>query len=161
MARIDTIGRSSQHAELGTRRSLAETSSYSQAQALVDSLSDKGFPVGRLRIVGTGLHSVEQITGRMTKGRAALLGAASGAWFGLLIGLIVGIFAAPFSWAWLVLGAVLLGAFWGLVVGFVGHLATGGRRDFASVSTLAADRYEVQVDAEFYEQALAQVPATA
>ncbi len=35
-----------------------------------------------LRIVGTGLRTVEEVTGRMTKGRAALFGAGTGAWFG-------------------------------------------------------------------------------
>ena len=46
--------------------------------APVDRLSDDGFPVEHVRIVGTGLHSVEQVTGRLTKGRAALGGAAAG-----------------------------------------------------------------------------------
>ena len=62
---------------------LREYDTYAEAQWLVDRLSDDGFPVEHVRIVGDGLHSVEQVTGRMTKGRATLYGAGGGAWFGL------------------------------------------------------------------------------
>jgi Heat induced stress protein YflT domain len=53
-----------------TTATLREFGSYEEAQQLVDRLSDAGFPVD-LRIVGTGLRTVEQVTGRLTKGRAA------------------------------------------------------------------------------------------
>ncbi|MCX0277666.1 hypothetical protein NLM24_45275, partial [Nocardia zapadnayensis] len=46
--------------------------SYDQAQRLVDQLSDAGFPVEHVRLVGTDLRLVEQVTGRMTYGKAAL-----------------------------------------------------------------------------------------
>ena len=59
---------------------LREFDTYAEAQALVDRLSDAGFPVQNVRIVGEGVRIVEQVTGRMTKGKAALLGAAGGAW---------------------------------------------------------------------------------
>jgi len=42
---------------------------------------------------------------------------------------------------------------WGAALDFLAHLATGGRRDFASVETLEADRYEVQVEAPFAAEA--------
>lgn len=49
---------------------LAELGTYPEAQHLVDHLSDEGFPFAHVRIIGTGIHSVEQVTGRLTKGRA-------------------------------------------------------------------------------------------
>lgn len=132
---------------------LAEVSSYSEAQAIVDRLSDEGFPVDQVRIVGTGIHSVEQVTGRLTKGRAALLGAGSGAWLGLFIGLLFSIFAIGPAWFTVLLVSLLIGAFWGAVFGFVAHWASGGRRDFSSVKTMEATRYEVQVSASVAAQA--------
>ena len=76
---------------------LREYTTYEEAQRLVDELSDAGFPVEHVRIVGHDFYSVEQVTGRLTKGRAALFGAGSGAWWGLLIGLLLTLFAAGAS----------------------------------------------------------------
>ncbi|WP_282576905.1 general stress protein [Streptomyces lichenis] len=117
--------------------------SYEEAQAAVDRLSDEMFPVENIDIVGSGLRLVEHVTGRLTKGRAAGAGAASGAWFGLFIGLLVGLFTPGPTWLGLILGGVLIGALWGAVFGFVGHAATGGRRDFSSTQRLVASKYDV------------------
>src|SRR4051795_4512805 len=72
---------------------VASCPTYADAQAAVDRLSDDGFPVEHLDIVGSDLKLVERVTGRLTTTRAAMAGAASGAWFGLMIGLLVAIFA--------------------------------------------------------------------
>ncbi|MDH5153043.1 general stress protein [Kocuria palustris] len=133
--------------------------SYDQAQRLVDQLSDAGFPVEHVRLVGTDLRLVEQVTGRMTYGKAALYGAASGAWLGLLIGLLLGLFTVV-GWLWVILWAVLLGAVWGLIFGLLGHAATGGRRDFSSVQGLEASSYEILVEAEYVEAATAKLDAS-
>jgi hypothetical protein len=121
---------------------------YAEAQRAVDRLSDAGFPVEHVQIVGRDLTIVENVTGRLTMGRAAATGAASGAWFGLFIGLLVGLFTTGPEWLGLVLGGVLIGAFWGAVFGFIAHWATRGMRDFASLRGLAAASYEVLVDEE-------------
>ena len=115
---------------------IARFDSYAGAQHLVDRLSDERFPVETVRIVGNGIRSVEDVTGRLTKGRAALYGAGMGAWWGVLV------------------TTVLIGAVFGAVAGFLGHLATGGRRDFSSVTGLQAAEYEVQVDAGRYDEAV-------
>jgi hypothetical protein len=47
---------------------------YEDAERAVDYLSDHGFPVENAQIVGSDLHLVEQVTGRVTTGRAALAG---------------------------------------------------------------------------------------
>ena len=132
---------------------VAEFGSYAEAQRFVDRLSDRGFAVESVRIVGTGIRTVEQVTGRLTKGKAALLGAGTGAWFGLLLGLLLGLFTVGFGWFAVVLWALLLGALWGAVFGFVGHWATRGRRDFSSVQGLEAERYEIQVEADVADEA--------
>src|SRR5918999_4673222 len=119
--------------------------SYADAQRAVDRLSDARFPVEHVRIVGRDLTIVEEVTGRLTNLRAAAAGAASGAWFGLFIGLLVGLFTSGPEWLGLVLGGLLIGAFWGAVFGFFAHWATRGERDFSSVRNLVAARYEVTV----------------
>jgi hypothetical protein len=124
---------------------------YAEAQRAVDSLSDAGFPVDMVTIVGHDVRLVERVTGRLTTARAAGAGAVSGAWFGLFIGLLVGLFTTGAEWAGLVLGGLLIGAIWGAVYGFVAHWLTRGQRDFSSVSSLVAGRYDVtvpQTDAE-------------
>lgn len=126
---------------------------YPSAQHAVDHLSDNGFPVERVAIVGTGLRTVEQVTGRMTVARAALSGAATGAWVGLLIGLLLGIFAGG-DWWWVIITAVVLGLIWGTAFGAVAHATTGGRRDFSSVSGLRASDYAVEVDSGRADEAV-------
>lgn len=132
---------------------LREFATYDEAQRLVDRLSDDGFPVEHVRIVGTGLHSVEQVTGRLTTGRAALGGAAVGAWFGLLIGLLLSLFTIGPAWLAVLLASLVIGAFWGAVFGFVAQWATRGRRDFSSVQGLQATHYTVQVEAGYVAEA--------
>ncbi|MGQ1796059.1 general stress protein [Kocuria oceani] len=140
----------------GNYRVLRTVPTYAEAQQIVDALSDEGFPVEHVRVVGTGLRSVEQVTGRMTNGKAALYGMASGAWLGLFVGLLLGLFTVG-GWLSVVLWGVALGAVWGLVFGLVGHAATGGRRDFRSVQGLEADAYDILVDAEHIDDAAARL----
>lgn len=131
---------------------IAAYPNYAEAQRAVDYLSDNGFPVEHTAIVGTNLRLVEQVTGRLTVGRAALAGAGSGAWFGLFIGLLFGLFSDS-NWIAVVLTALIVGAGWGAAFGAIAHAMTGGRRDFSSRSYLAADQYSVTVDAENVENA--------
>jgi hypothetical protein len=132
---------------------VATYETYEAAQAAVDQLSDDGFPVENLDIVGSDLRLVERVTGRLTKRKAAAAGAASGAWFGLFIGLLVGLFTKGPAWLGLILGGLVIGAVWGAVAGYVGHAATGGRRDFSSQKTLVAMRYDVIARGGTVEQA--------
>jgi uncharacterized protein YqgC (DUF456 family) len=104
-------------------------------------------------IVGYDIRLVERVTGRLTNARAAGAGAATGAWFGLFIGLLVGLFTSGPEWVGLVLGGLLIGAFWGALFGFFAHWVTRGQRDFESVSNLVAGRYEVTVPADHTERA--------
>ena len=135
------------------RQIVATYPTYGEAQRAVDHLSDSGFAVEQVSIIGRGLSLVETVTGRMTKGRATLMGAAGGAWFGLFIGLFIGFFTIGPIWLYLVLGGLVIGAIWGAVFGFVAQWATGGRRDFSSASGVRAARYEVTVTDAYAERA--------
>src|SRR4051794_28694796 len=88
------------------RRVLLSSPSYSDAQGAVDALADAKFPVESLEIVGSDLHLVEQVTGRMTTARAALAGTVSGIWFGLLVGIVFWI-VSPWTVAPIVSGIAL------------------------------------------------------
>lgn len=122
---------------------VASYPTYEQAQEAVDRLSDDKFPVENLDIVGSDLRLVERVTGRLTKGGAAMAGLASGAWFGLMIGLVIGLFTTGTNWFGVVLGGIAIGAAWGAVFGYAGHAATRGRRDFSSTKSLVAMKYDV------------------
>src|SRR5690348_9657994 len=58
---------------------VASFDNYLGAQSLVDRMSDGGFPVEHVSIVGDELRTIEVVTGRMTTWKAAGAGAASGA----------------------------------------------------------------------------------
>nr|MDT0656595.1 general stress protein [Micromonospora sp. DSM 115978] len=131
---------------------MASYPDYPSAQQAVDYLADNRFPVERTAIVGTDLTLVETVLGRMTTGRAALAGGATGAWFGLFIGLLFGIFTIG-NWLAVILAGLVIGAIWGAIFGGIAHAMTGGRRDFTSASSLRANRYAVTVDANFADQA--------
>ena len=131
---------------------VARYADYPSAQRAVDFLSDNGFPVERTAIVGTNLRLVETVLGRLTIGRAAMAGAASGAWFGLFIGFLFTLFSGSAWWA--VLSArSIIGAIWGAVFGAIAHGLTGGRRDFTSRSRCRRGSMRSSVDAEVADEA--------
>lgn len=127
-------------------RTVASFPSYEQAQYAVDALSDRRFPVEQLTIVGSNLRSVERVTGRRDYLRAAVDGALSGAIVGALIGWLLGLFSLiePLvSAVLLALWGVVIGGVVGALLGLIGHALTRGRRDFSSVSSVQADRYDI------------------
>ncbi|HSJ22422.1 MAG TPA: hypothetical protein VK964_17790 [Nocardioidaceae bacterium] len=70
-----------------------------------------------------------------------------------MIGLIVGLFLPTPTWLSILLVSSLLGALWGSALGFVTQGSTRGRRDFRSRKSLAVERYDVMVDADWYDEA--------
>ncbi|MEP6649670.1 MAG: general stress protein [Lapillicoccus sp.] len=134
--------------------SLGTFDKYEEAQKLVDTLSDKEFPVQNCLIVGTDLKQLERITGRLTWGRVLLGGALSGVWLGLFVGLIFALFAPQGgNVVQIVLSTVLFGALFGLAWAAGTYALTGGQRDFRSVSLIVPSKYEVLVEHKFAQQA--------
>ena len=127
-------------------QSLAVYDKYEDAQKAVDFLSDHEFPVQNCMIVGTELKQVERITGRLTNGRVAALGALSGVWLGLFVGVIFSLFGKDSQMLGMILSTALLGAAFGAAWALAGFVATRGQRDFSSVSAVIATRYEVLVE---------------
>lgn len=129
---------------------------YSEAERAVDYLSDHGFPVERVAIVGLDVKLVEQVVGRLNYGGAALRGAGSGALTGLLIGWLFGVFNwfAPLLAAFtLAVYGLVFGAVIGAIFGLVVHALQRGRRDFASVRAMTPSRYEVVADEAVADEA--------
>jgi heat induced stress protein YflT len=133
-----------QYSDIPRGQSIASYDTYAEAQRAVDFLSDQQFPVQHVNIIGSDLRMVENVLGRLTRGRAAMAGAASGAWFGLFVGLLLSIFTDSGTNALaLVLSALAYGAVFGAIFGFVGHSLTGGKRDFTSRSKIVSSHYEI------------------
>ncbi|MGH3246948.1 MAG: general stress protein [Trebonia sp.] len=122
---------------------VARFDDYESAQRAVDRLSDDGFPVEKLDIVGSGLRLVERVTGRLTRGRAAGAGAVSGLWAGLLIGILLALFTSGHSFIAVAATGAALGVGWGAIFGYVAHAGTRGQRDFSSVRQLMAAHYDL------------------
>ena len=56
-------------------------------------------------------------------------------------------------WVGLILGGIAIGAAWGAVIGLIAYAATGGRRDFTSLTAIVAERYDVVADVEYAPRA--------
>ncbi|MDU0347691.1 general stress protein [Actinomyces sp. MRS3W] len=139
---------------------VASFSTYAEAQHAVDSLSDSGFPVQYLAIIGTDLRQVEHITGRMSWGRAVANGAGSGLWIGIFFAAMMLLLGPSTGTGTMMIAAVLMGLIWGIVFQVAAYAVTRGKRDFTSVSQVVASRYSViasQLAAEA-ARALADIP---
>ncbi|SOE64406.1 hypothetical protein SAMN06296378_1380 [Salinibacterium xinjiangense] len=135
---------------------------YLEAQSVVDRLSKADFEVARLSIVGNDLKTVERVTGKQTYGRAAIAGAASGAWLGLFLGLIFTLFTPPSTQTFGIVGAALLiGAGFGMIFSIVTYTISRRRRDFTSTHQVLASNYQIIIDPELTakaQQALQEHP---
>jgi hypothetical protein len=138
------------------RQVIASFVTYQEAQRAVDALADRKFPVDRVSIIAEGLRLVERVTGRLSWGNAALNGALGGATTGLFLGFLPGLFflVAPLHrechvcLLWPARG----GAHWGARRGDQ-LCAVRGERDFNSVGSLQAERYNVVVEAMVADEA--------
>jgi hypothetical protein len=136
---------------------IASFATYADAQRAVDYLADQKFSVYHLSIVAHGLQFVEQVTGRLTWGNVLLNGAASGATIGFFIGFFVGLLyvVMPFAAAFvLAFYGIVIGAVMGIILGSVSYALSGHARDFTSVGTIQADRYDVLADERVADEAM-------
>ena len=137
---------------------------YPEAQSVVDRLSKADFDVTQLSIVGNDLKTVERVTGKLSYGRGALAGAASGLWLGLFIGLVFTIFTPPTSQTLgFIAASLLIGAGFGMIFGIVSYAITRRRRDYTSTHQVLASNYQIIIDPELTakaQQVLQQHPAS-
>jgi hypothetical protein len=128
---------------------------YQEAQAVVDRLAKAEFPVSQVAIIGSDLRTVERVTGRLTYGRAAIAGAASGAWMGLFFGLLLTLFSPSAGAIAYLFAAVAIGAGFGMLFGIVSYSINRRRHDFTSVHQVIAAHYEIVCDPQLSAQAQA------
>ena len=132
---------------------IASHARYAEAQRAVDHLSDEELDVSGLSIVGHDLATLEKVTGRLTYPRVALMSAGQGAFMGLFFGMILTLFGSGGALS-IVLTMVMGAAFW-MLLGVISYAAQRGRRDFTSMSTIVATRYEVLARPDMAQQAAA------
>ena len=118
---------------------------YAEAQTVVDRLAKAEFEVKKLAIVGNDLKTVERVTGKLSYGRTAATGAASGAWFGLFFGVLLFLFS-PTPNIGFVAAAALIGAGFGMLFGIVSYSLGRRRRDFTSTHQVLASNYQIISD---------------
>jgi hypothetical protein len=135
-----------------SRRVISSFTQYADAQKAVDFLSDEKFEVTRVAIVAEELRYVEQVTGRLDSGRAALQGLIRGALMGSLIGLVVS-FLSTSPTLELVIRGAFVGLLFGLTSSLITYWMTGGQRDFSSFSSMQAGRFDVVADDEVADKA--------
>jgi hypothetical protein len=131
---------------------VATFQTYQDAQGAVDVLARADFPVAQVSIVGSDLKTVERVTGKLTWGRVAAAGAASGVWLGIFFGLLLLIFSPATSFG-VLLAALLLGAGFGILFGLVSYAITRRRRDYTSMTQVLATSYSIIVDPELANRA--------
>jgi hypothetical protein len=144
------------------RRAIASYDTYAEAEAAVDHLADRHFPVERIAIVGRDVKLVEQVTGRLNYLTVGAEGAAAGALPGALIGWIFGLldWVDPLtSGLLLALYGLLFGAVVGGLFSIVVYAMQRGRRDFATTTAMVPSRYEILADAEVADQAARELEA--
>jgi hypothetical protein len=127
---------------------------YEDAERAVDHLADRKYPVEHLTVVGCDLRLVETVIARLTWGRVALGGVATGAWIGLFVGLLLAIWTDSTSDGLAVIaGSTAYGAIFGTVFALFAYALTGGRHDYLSRSQIVPRKYELLADPDYAERA--------
>lgn len=123
---------------------VASVRDYEAAQKTVSKLIAGEVPARDIAIVGQSVRTIERITGRLGYAAAARSGAVNGIFIGLLLSaiLVIGNPDAPIQ---LFVGFVFIGVALGMIMSLITYAIVRRRRDFASVTQLAADHYEVTV----------------
>ena len=142
--RMSMLNRPANGADLGEM--VASSREYEAAQQTVSKLIAGEVPARDIVIVGQGVRTIERVTGRLGYAAAARSGAINGVLIGLLLSaiMLIGTPDAPIS---LFLGFVFIGVALGMIMSLVTYAIVRRRRDFASVTQMAADHYEVRVQA--------------
>lgn len=131
---------------------VANYPSYEGAQKAVSALIAADVPARHIAIVGMGLRSVERITGRLGYASAARSGAINGLLLGLFFSaiLVIGSPSVPIQ---AFVGVLFVGIAIGMLMSIITYALVRRRRDFASVTQVIADHYDVTVTADSYHKA--------
>ncbi|MDR1354826.1 MAG: hypothetical protein LBJ43_00885 [Propionibacteriaceae bacterium] len=140
---------------LSALRPVASYDNYADAERAVDYLADAEFPVETLTIVGAGLRSFEKVTGRLSWARVILSGVLSGVLWGLMLAVLFWLLLPGKSMPYVFGLGTLAGVVYGTLANIVSYATTRGERDFTSVHSVAATRYEVLSDVTHAAQARA------
>lgn len=139
---MSMISRPASGADLG--EVVASTRDYEVAQKTVSKLIAGEVPARNIAIVGQGVRTVEKVTGKLGYASAARSGAINGVLIGLVLSAIM-LFGNPDAPISLFLGFILVGVALGMIMSLVTYSIVRRRRDFASVTQMLADHYEVRV----------------
>ncbi|GAA3927998.1 hypothetical protein GCM10022383_03700 [Microbacterium soli] len=131
-------------ADIGEK--VASTREYETAQKTVSKLIAGEVPARDIAIVGQGVRTVERVTGKLGYAAAARSGAINGVLIGLVLSAIM-LFGNPDAPIPLFLGFILIGVALGMIMSLVTYTIVRRRRDFASMTQMLADHYEVRVQA--------------
>ncbi|NNH04694.1 hypothetical protein HLA99_12650, partial [Microbacterium ulmi] len=125
-------------------QTVASYPTYEAAQKAVSSLIAADVPARDIAIVGTGLRSIERITGKLGYATAARSGAINGLLLGLLFSAIF-VLGTPSPPIQLFVGVLFVGIAIGMLMSIISFAIVRRRRDFASVMQVVAEHYEVSV----------------
>src|SRR6478735_3513074 len=131
---------------------VASFPTYEAAQKAVSTLIAADIPARDIAIVGQSLRSIERVTGRLGYAAAARQGAINGLLLGLLFSaiLVIGSPSVPIQ---AFVGVLFVGIAIGMLLSIVTYSFVRRRRDFASVTQVVADAYEVTVTASSIQRA--------
>jgi len=123
---------------------VASFPTYEGAQKAVSALISSDVPARDIAIVGSGLRSIERVTGKLGYATAARQGAINGLLLGLFFSAIfvLGNSAVPVS---VFIGVLFIGVALGMLMSIAAYAIVRRRRDFASVMQVVADHYDVTV----------------
>ena len=134
--------------QMPTGTEVASYETYAQARAGVDFLSDAGFDVSAITIVGSDLHLVERVKGRLTIARASISGASCGGLWGALGGMIMCAGQSAGGTGTWVAGGIIVGARIGMALSALSFIVRGRSRDLVSSQQVVAQRYAVLASAD-------------
>jgi hypothetical protein len=140
--------------ELPKGEAISTYDHYVDAMQAVDRLARANFPVNAVSILGNDVRSVERVTGKLSYGRVALMGALSGAYLGLFLGLLLFLFQPENEGiGGLFIAAIVIGAGFGMLFGVLSYAMNRNRRDFSSVMQFVATRYDLITAPELVHEA--------
>lgn len=135
---------SGRYATMPTGTEVASYRTYEEAAAAVDTLIAADFPAVSVDIVGSDLHMVESVLGKLTPARVAASGAGRGLTWGLLMALMTMLMFQELP-PIIPMMAIVFGVLGGIVITIIFWAASRNTRSFSARAQLVAGRYAILV----------------